>query len=132
MRCKARCTFVGGDFSFSFSGKAVAFVNSAAQLVKRQRAVGHDGIPMLFIHVPSWIYAVFSDIVGYIIRYAVKIVYLDVAVILYAYPARGDRHYNTVPLSGIRAAKDRASRRILPQKFRIASVCVFRICDQFL
>ena len=132
MRCKAHCTFVGGDFSFSFSGKAIAFVNSAAKLIQRQCAVGHDRIPMLLIHVPSGIYTVLSDICGYILRYTVKIDYLDLAVILYAYPARGDRHYNAVPLSGIRAAKDRASRRILPQKFRIASVCVFRICDQFL
>ena len=106
MRCKAHCTFVGGDFSFSFSGKAIAFVNSAAKLIQRQCAVGHDRIPMLLIHVPSGIYTVLSDICGYILRYTVKIDYLDIAVMLYAYPARGDRHYNAVPLSGIRAAKE--------------------------
>lgn len=63
MRCKAHCTFVGGDFfHFPFSGKAIAFVNSAAKLIQRQCAVGHDRIPMLLIHVPSGIYTVLSDI----------------------------------------------------------------------
>ncbi len=91
MRCKAHCTFVGrGIFHFRFSGKAIAFVNSAAKAHPTACAVGHDRIPMLLIHVPSGIYTVLSDICGYILGYTVKIDYLDLAVILYAYPARGN------------------------------------------